>query len=238
LDGIRQVVDWLKERSLATIHKLLRRFKIVYKRGRSYVHSPDPFYDLKLAYIDSANALVSRQPQRYVVLYQDELTYYRLPTMARDYALMGSKNPIASSGYGSNRKRRVAACLNPQTGAVFAQQRSRFTVQALIKFYQNLEVAYAHTERIFIVLDNWPVHFHPTLSLALQNSRIMLLRLPTYAPWTNPVEQVWRKLQQDVLHLHRFADDWSGLQAAVESWLQQWTDPSPELLRYVGLTPY
>jgi len=34
------------------------------------------------------------------------------------------------------------------------------------------------------VLDNWPVHFHPKVLLALKSEpRIELLRLPTYAPW-------------------------------------------------------
>lgn len=237
LAGLREVAAWLKNLTLPAIHKLLQRLNITYKRGRAYVHSPDPFYDLKLAYISSAHSMVKREPQRYLLLYQDELTYYRSPTVARDYARVGSKHPLARSGYKANRKRRIAACLNPQTGELFAQQRSRFTVQALLKFYQSLEAAYPDYQRIFIVLDNWPVHFHPTISLALQKSRIVLLRLPTYAPWTNPIEQVWRKLQHDLLHLHRFEDDWLGLQAAVQLWLDQWHKPSPELLRYVGLTP-
>jgi hypothetical protein len=238
LAGLRECLDWLKPLSLGGIHKLLQRLQVAYKRGRDYVHSPDPFYDLKLAYIDRATALVAQDPQRYLLVYQDEMTYYRYPTLARDYALVGSKQPLARIGYAPRRKRRLVACLNPQSGVVFARQRSRFTVQALLKFYHDLQAAYPQYERIFIVLDNWPVHFHPQISLVLQRTSIMLLRLPTYAPWTNPVEQLWRKLQQEVLHLHRFEDDWGGLQTRVQAWLDQWGKPSPELLRYVGLTPY
>jgi hypothetical protein len=89
---------------------------------------------LKLAYIQSAQRIVKREPQHYLLLYQDALTYYRSPSVARDYALVGSKHPLAHSGYKANRKRRIAACLNPQTAELFAQQRSRFTVQALLKF--------------------------------------------------------------------------------------------------------
>jgi transposase len=42
---------------------------------------------------------------------------------------------------------------------------------------------------------------------ALAPSKIVLVPLPTYAPWTNPVEKVWRKLCQEVLHLHEFVDE-------------------------------
>lgn len=66
---------------------------------------------------------------------------------------------------------------------------------------------------------------------------IQLLFLPTYAPWTNPVEKLWRWLEQEVLHLHPFGDDWEGLKAAVAAFLERFRGPSPELLRYVGLSP-
>jgi transposase len=64
---------------------------------------------------------------------------------------------------------------------------------------------------------------------------VRLLRLPTYAPWTNPIEKVWRKLKQEVLHQHDFGDDWAGLQQAVQGWLA-WAAPA-DLLRYTGLRP-
>ncbi len=32
--------------------------------------------------------------------------------------------------------------------------------------------------------------------------------LPTYAPWLNPTEKLWRWLRAVVLKLHRLADDW------------------------------
>ena len=38
LGGLREVIDWLNHRTLPTIHRLLHRLKIAYKRGRDYVH--------------------------------------------------------------------------------------------------------------------------------------------------------------------------------------------------------
>lgn len=89
---------------------------------------------------------------------------------------------------------------------------------------------------IYLAQDNWPVHTHPELLAALP-PRLVLLPLPTYAPWTNPVEDVWRALNGDLLHHHPFGDDWDGLQAAVETWLAGWATPEAHLLRQVGLCP-
>ena len=94
---------------------------------------------------------------------------------------------------------------------------------------------YPTAQRIYVIQDNWPVHFHPELRAALVQTPIRLVRLPTYAPWTNPVEKVWRKLYAAVLHLHRFADAWDELTQTVQAWLDQWAEPTSHLLRYVGL---
>jgi hypothetical protein len=238
LAGIRQAVQGLHGYSLAGVWALLRRWRLRYRRGRHYLHSPDPDYDLKLAYVAAALTQAQTQPERVVLLYLDECTYYRRPSLGSSYALAASQQPLAVSGYQANRSRRVATVLNAISAATFSWQRAHFDAPTLLRFIQAVVAHYPQAQRIFIALDNWSPHFHPDLLLALQDSPVTLLRLPTYAPWTNPVEQFWRRLRQEVLHLHEFADDWLGLQAAVQRWLDQWGQPSDDLLHYVGLSPY
>jgi transposase len=98
-----------------------------------------------------------------------------------------------------------------------------------------MQARYPKAERIYIALDNWPVHFQPDVLVGLQNSKIALLFLPTYAPWLNPIEKVWRKLKQEILHLHRYSSLWTDLQVRVDAWLIQYDRPAPDLLSYVGL---
>jgi transposase len=59
--------------------------------------------------------------------------------------------------------------------------------------------------------------------------------LPTYAPWLNPIEKLWRWLRQDVLKLHRLVSDWPRLRQRVRDFLDQFQHGSEALLRYVGL---
>ncbi len=75
LEGLRRSVGWLSGISLGGTWQVLRRLKVHYKRGRQYVHSPDPLYDEKLAAIAAAETLARSNPQRFVLLYEDELTY-------------------------------------------------------------------------------------------------------------------------------------------------------------------
>jgi hypothetical protein len=237
LAGIRGQVTWLQSRSLSTVSNQLRRLGLRYKRGRLAVHSPDAHYDLKLAYIAAAQAQVARDPQRVVLLYSDELTYYRRPSVAQAYAPVGQAAPVANSGHGRNRTRRIAGALDSVTGQFWAWQRAAFDHQTLLRYWEYVVAQYPQAERVYLVVDNWPVHFHPTLLLHFLNSKVTLLRLPTYAPWTDPVEDVWRLLYQRVLHLHEYGDEWVWLQGAVQVQLDEWQVPSTELLQISGLCP-
>ena len=236
LDGVRQSLPWLAGCCLATVWRTLRRSHLSYKRGRRYVHSPDPLYAAKLATIGYVQQRAQAEPEQIVVLYEDELTYHRRPSLGYAYVPTGSDAPRADQGWGSDTLRRIAACLNVATGQLHSQQRAHWTVAALTRFLQLVDAAYPAAQRLYVALDNWPVHFHPQLRATLATTtKIRLLRLPTYAPWTNPVERVWRKLTQEALHLHRHTDDWPGLCAGVQAWLDDAQHPSEALLRYTGL---
>jgi hypothetical protein len=59
---------------------------------------------------------VQADPVRFVLLYEDELTYYRCPTVCCDYAVAGSDGPRAAQGSGYNSSRRIAGCLDAYSG--------------------------------------------------------------------------------------------------------------------------
>ena len=237
LAGVRQAIPWLASCCLATVWHTLERWDVHYKRGRRYVHSPDWEYATKVRRIETITWYSRQAPQQIVRLYEDELTYYRRPTVAQDYAPAGSDAPRAEQGQGSNTARRIAACLDMDTGRLIAWQRAHFDRETLLRFYQAVEQAYPQAEQIFLIHDNWPVHWHPDLVAGLRGSKLTLVALPTYAPWLNPVEKVWRKLYQEVLHLHPWVNAWERLQATVQAWIEQWAEGSVTLLRYVGLWP-
>ena len=95
---------------------------------------------------------------------------------------------------------------------------------------------YAGVNHIYVVQDNWSIHRHDDVLTALQQlPRLEPVWLPTYAPWLNPIEKVWRWLRQDQLYLHRLASDWTTLRLRVNAFLDQFAAGSDALLHYVGL---
>jgi transposase len=250
---------WLSLRSLAGLSQLLSRLKIRWKRARWHVHSPDTNYVEKLHHIWVQIRAVQIPEEQWVLLFEDEFTLYRHPSLVQAFEQAGKIQPLAELGYLGNYTWRIAAAIHLWTGAVTYHQARAMDVTRMILFYRKLFQAYPGAE-ILLVEDNWPIHYHPDLLATLQPQPfpyglrvsprwpkqptrpipkdllpIRLLFLPTYAPWTNPIEKLWRLLKHEVLHLHRYVDDWPALKQRVFSFLDEFRNGSKDLLRYVGL---
>jgi hypothetical protein len=276
LAALRGACVWLVALSLAGVHRILQRLGIHWKRGRAAVRSPDPNYHPKrddiatvVAQAQAAAAPAVPLPAaapasaRIVTVYLDEVTIERQPSVSQDYQAAGRPQPRANRSWSANAETRIIATLDHCTGQVVFQ-RGRVTTAALVRFFQHLRAAYAAADRINVVLDNWPVHFHPDVLAALQPQLtrwdfprpaswsdqpsaaavrkwsqlqlpIQFVPLPTYASWLNPIEKLWRKLRQEVTHHHPWANDLPHLRDELERFLTQFAHGSEELLRYVGL---
>lgn len=206
------------------------------------------------------------EPEKYVFLYQDEFTYYRQPTLDRDYERMGKFQPLARRSYNSDTAFRGVGALNAISGQVTYQQSWKIGIRQLAQFYEAIMGDYPKATIVYVVEDNWPVHYHPDVLAYLQpqhfefpihrpsnwpiepsakvkkkaekaNFPIRILQLPTYASWANPIEKLWRWVRQTVIHLHRLSDDWSTLKQRIWDFILPFKRGSDELLKYVGLLP-
>lgn len=230
---LRTVVPELAGYSLPAISRVLHRCGTRLKRGRLRLHSPDPAYADKVARIARALALARRYPDRCALVYGDEMSLYRQPTLAARYHPVGEE-PTAPLSCRSNTRHRVGGALDAVTGRVTACTGSKIGVTKLTAFLQQLRDAYPGRV-LFLVWDNWPVHAHATVLAKATELRIHLLWLPTYAPWENPIEKLWRQLKQTVVHQHRQAAAWEDLKQAVSDFLDQFAHDSSDLLHYVGV---
>lgn len=240
---------------------------MVLRRARDYVLSPDPAFAAKQAAVSAsvrdAYAAAGSAPA-VVTCYLDEVTVYRQPTLAAAYAAQGGPAPTSVRSLHTDTPIRLVATLDVVTGQVCAARRTRISVATLVTFFQSVVATYPTAERIDLVLDNWPVHFHPDLLVALQPQDpvlpfrrppswpttpspgavarwghlqlpIRLVPLPTYASWLNKIERLWHLLRQEVTHLHPWADDLPALRTALDQMLARFADGSDDLLRYTGL---
>jgi hypothetical protein len=206
-----------------------------YRQGWAHLVSPDPLAQLKLDWLAAIQQRVRQHPDLAVLLWLDELTFYRLPTPAPVWGAGQHRAPKARQRAGHNTCGRVVGALNAHTGQTEVLVRSEIGVRQLQQFYQQVRQAYPQAQEIYVVQDCWPVHFLPPVVQTAGALGITLVPLPTYSSWRNPIEKLWRWLKQEVLHMHRWAEDWEQVKLAVQAFLNRFATPNPALLRYVGL---
>jgi transposase len=236
LRTIRASIPALTQYTLQGVWAVCRRAGVRLRQARPRLYSPDPAYGTKRDCLLATLRAMAADPEHLVVVFLDEMGYQRWPQPARSYASAAPQPPPRTHPAGKDAKHRVAALLDAYSGRVLHIDSDRVGVDRLIQLYRTLDGAYPRATRIVVVQDNWPVHDHDAIQTALTLfPRIERFWLPTAAWWLNPVEKLWRKVRQEVLRLHRLADDWRDLHASVRSYLDLFVDASPELLDAVGL---
>ncbi|MCS4047513.1 hypothetical protein GGQ04_002661 [Salinibacter ruber] len=276
------------------LSRMLDRLGITYSRGQGYTLSPDEQFEEKRDFIDGVRTRVEaggpignhsesrleksrlengfgspQKRQRNRLFYLDESSYSLHPTNADSWSPAG-KQPTARRGACDRERGRLLAAMDAETGRLFYRQQESFDREDLQDLYREMVEANDEEclaeERLWVVQDNAPFHFHPDVFSLLEPQvwprahpnfeyprpptwpnpmeaarssgelSVQLVPLPTYASWLNPIERLWRWLKQEVLHLHPHAGNWSRLKQGVRDFLDRFTDGSPALLQYTGLS--
>ena len=171
-----------------------------------------------------------------VLLFTDEVSFYRQPSQASLFFVRGRRQPRLRYSHRSNTCMRVAGFLDAVSGRVFARDASHLSAAWLGRRWKEVAQAYPDAKRIYLVMDNWPVHYHPkALAAVEEDPRLKPLYLPTYAPWLNPIEKLWRLVKQTTTHTHPWCDDFTTFKDQVRETLANPTPRPSALLRYVGL---
>ena len=172
-----------------------------------------------------------------MLLYADEATYHRQPTQAKIWFPKGRKQPPMKLSYKSNHQIREAAALNAVDGRVVHCQAPKMGVKNLCKFIKKIVSAYPNEQIIYLVWDNWPVHKHPKVMEEIsKDTRLKVLWLPTYSPWLNYIEKLWKYLKQKLTHAHAFSNFLEILREKIIDILESFSQGSLTLLKYVGLS--
>jgi DDE superfamily endonuclease len=230
---LRVSVDWLSEYTVSGVWRMLQTCGLTLRASGARLFSPDPDYRLKVQRLHRCLRDAARHPRTVVALFLDEFGYQRWPEGAPTW---GAEAAVAQRA-GNNQQWRTIGCLNALTGQVNFLDGYIVGRQQVSRFYGQIVQAYPKADLIYGIQDNWNIHTHPDVLDALAAlPRLKPVWLPTYAPWLNPIEKLWRWVRQDVLKMHRWVEDWPRVKQRVRDFLTQFAHGSPELLHYVGLS--
>jgi transposase len=242
LSRVQACFDWLAGYSPGGVSRLLHAWHWGVRQAQVQHFSPDPEYAAKVEQLLHCLEQVAAAPQHVALLFLDERGYTAWPEPGLQWAPLAPAAPpmaykhLATAMPSNNRQWRVVGALNAWNGQVDFLDDYKVGRKQLIRFYAQLVQRYQHYQRLVVVQDNWSVHRHEDVQHALSHwPQLEIVWLPTYAPWLNPIEKLWRWLRQDVLKLHRLADDFAALRQRVRAFFDRFAGGSQTLLHYVGL---
>jgi putative transposase len=104
--------------------------------------------------------------------------------------------------------------VNWHTGQTIVMTRKHKRRREVAELLQAILHHHPH-ERIYVAWDNASTHQDEEIESVLRGAagRLVLLSLPTYSPWLNPIEMLWRHFRREVTHCELF----SSLDALLEA---------------------
>ena len=150
-----------------------------------------------------------------VFYYADEFNLSWVPTLRAMWSPKGQQVMIPTPG--QPHKRYGLGAVNYHTGetvVLFRRHKRRREVAELLQVLVDRHP----TGTIYLAWDNASTHLDDEVEAVVRAAagRLVLLYLPTYSPWLNPIEMLWRHFRREVTHNELFVSVEALLQAAQE----------------------
>jgi transposase len=120
--------------------------------------------------------------------------------------------------------------VNYQTGETIVQFRRRKRRKEIARLLEALLEKHP-TGTIYVAWDNASTHEDDEVEDVVRAAagRLVLLYLPTYSPWLNPIEMLWRHFRREVTHCELFENVKTLLAAAADFFARYNRDPQQTL---------
>jgi hypothetical protein len=180
LDAIRSQLAWGRDAALTRDRPYSGSVGHHLAARRSHGPRPDPHDQAKLQEIADVVEDARAHPNQVVTVDLDDVTVTRRPTLANGYGRAGADQVRAERSLATDCDLRIVGSLDVVTGQVVTRRAKTMGLATLAPFFPERRAASPEAERIDVILDNWPVHCHPDLSLE------------ALAPASHPVRAVAR----------------------------------------------
>jgi putative transposase len=135
--------------------------------------------------------------------YADEFNVSWFPTLQAMWSPKGQQIMIPTPGQPT--KHYGIGAVNYYTGETEVIFRRRKRRREIAELLQRLLDKH-RTGTIYVAWDNAGTHQDDEVEAVVRGAagRLVLLYLPTYSPWLNPIERLWRQFRREVTHCELF----------------------------------
>jgi transposase len=167
-----------------------------------------------------------------VFYYADEVNVSWFPTLRAMLSPKGQQVMIPTPGQPD--KYYGIGAVNYHTGETivqFQRHKRRREIAQLLKALLEKHPK----ETIYVAWDNVSTHEDDEIEEVVRAAagRLVLLYLPTYSPWLNPIEMLWRHFRREVTHCELFETK-QALLAAARDFFDRFNQSPEKILSVIG----
>lgn len=167
--------------------------------------------------------------------YADEFNVSWLPTLRALWSPVGQQVMVTTPR--QPYKRYGLGAVNYHTGETVVLFRRRKRRPEVAELLQAL-VDKHPTGTIYVAWDNVSTHEDDEVEAVIRAvaGRLVLLYLPTYSPWLNPIEMLWRHFRREVTHCELF-ESVKALLSAARNFFDRYNQCPQQVLSIIGALP-
>ena len=167
-----------------------------------------------------------------IFYYVDEFNLSWFPTLRAMWSPKGQQIMIRTPG--QPKKHYGIGAVNYHTGETVVIFRKRKRRQEIAELLQML-VDKHPTGSIYVAWDNATTHQDDEVEAVVRAAagRLVLLYLPTYSPWLNPIEMLWRHFRREVTHCELF-ETVQALLTAARDFFDRYNQAPDQVLSIIG----
>ena len=128
--------------------------------------------------------------------------------------------------------------VNYHTGETVVLTRRRKRRKEIAELLEALLTKHPTSGTIYVAWDNCSTHENDEVEAVLRGAagRLVLLYLPTYSPWLNPIEMLWRHVRREVTHCELF-ETVQALLTATRDFFDRYNCTPHRVLSIIGAHP-
>lgn len=181
-----------------TVRRWLARLRYGWLRARPTLHIRDPQKTERMRAIEQ---ILTTPAPGTEVFYADEVDIDLNPKIGAMWTRRGQQGAISTPGY--NQKRYLAGALHARSGKVLWAEGPRKNTNLFLALLEHLRTRYRRARCIVLILDNFRIHKSRLARAWLAHNPKFELRFqPTYHPWVNHIERLWKQLHDVVTRNH------------------------------------
>jgi transposase len=217
------------------ISQLLNNMGFSYQKARFKVGGKDPKNaDERLKWLNETwpEALALAKQLGAYLFFEDETSFPQWGTLSYTWAKKGQQPTIET--WGIRKGYKVFGLIDYFTGRFFHKATpSKFNSQTYIDFLQKILVF--TRKHIVLIHDGAPYHKSALVKefISKRANRLTVYKLPSYSPDFNPIEQVWKEIKKEEIHLQYFPT-FESLQLKVDEALENVAKKGKKLLSLFG----